>query len=446
MEPMPAHDLLRQLPAVDDLLRRPALLPLWRQLGPAGARRVIAAVLAELRAAPTPEKLAALEATLAAAAHRRREPSLRPVINATGVILHTNLGRAPLSAAAAARLAEIASSYTNLELDLATGHRARRDRHLDALLAELTGAEASLVVNNNAAAVLLALHTLAVDLQGEVLISRGELVEIGESFRIADIVARGGARLVEVGATNRTRLADYQAALTPATRLILRVHRSNFVQAGFVEQPELAALADFARQHGLPLVEDLGSGALAPLPGLSPEPTVAASLRAGVDLVTYSGDKLLGGPQAGLLSGRAPLIARLRANPLFRALRVDKLILAALEATLAAYARGDLDSLPVFALAAAPGLEARVRAFAAQLPPALGAEVVAGESLLGGGSTPGQTLPTWLIALPPDCAPRLRRAQPPVLARLERDRCLLDLRTVFACQEPALRDALTIEA
>ncbi|HUX68689.1 MAG TPA: L-seryl-tRNA(Sec) selenium transferase [Terriglobales bacterium] len=439
---MSARDLLRQLPAVDELLRRPALAPLWRELGPAGARHVIAAVLAELRADPTPAKLAALDASLAAAAHRRLQPSLRPVINATGVILHTNLGRAPLSPAAAARLAEVAASYTNLELDLATGLRARRDRHLDPLLAELTGAEASLVVNNNAAAVLLAVHTLAVDLQGEVLVSRGELVEIGESFRIADIVARGGARLVEVGSTNRTRLADYAAALTPATRLILRVHRSNFVQTGFVEQPELAALAAFAHEHALPLLEDLGSGALVPLPALPSEPTVAASLRAGVDLVAYSGDKLLGGPQAGLLSGRAPLLARLRANPLFRALRVDKLTLAALEATLAAYARGDRDALPVFALAAAPALEARVRAFAAQLPPALGADILAGESLLGGGSTPGQSLPAWLIALPPNFAPRLRLAQPPVLARLERDRCLLDLRTVFPHQQPALLAAL----
>ncbi|MGH9481391.1 MAG: L-seryl-tRNA(Sec) selenium transferase [Terriglobales bacterium] len=446
---MPGRDLRRRIPAVDALLRRPGLVPLWARLGPDGARRVIAEVLEDLRRAPTEAKLAGLDGALYTAAARRLEPALRPVINATGVVLHTNLGRAPLAAVAAARVAEAAANYTNLELDLASGRRARRDRILEPLLAELTGAEASLVVNNNAAAVLLALHTLAVDLRGEVLISRGELVEIGESFRMHEIVARGGARLVEVGATNRTRLADYQAAITPASRLILRVHRSNFTMRGYVAQPALAELAGLARRARLPLVEDLGSGCLAPLPGLPPQPTVAESLRAGADLVTYSGDKLLGGPQAGLVSGRATLVARLRANPLFRALRVDRLTYAALEATLSLYARGAGLEVPLVQLLAADRLEARVRAFAARLPPALGAVIKPGISLVGGGAAPGQSLATWLILLPQALAARLR--QPgrdaageltPVVARVERGKCALDLRTVFPGQEGALLRAL----
>ena len=421
---------------MDELLRRSSLAPLWSELGPAGARRVIQEVLAEFRAASGPPDV--IESALRAAAARRLAPSQRAVINATGVILHTNLGRAPLAAAAVARLVE-AAGYTNLELDLAAGARARRDRHLDALLAELTGAEASIAVNNNAAAVMLALNTLAGDLDGEILVSRGELVEIGESFRIADIVARGGARLVEVGATNRTRLDDYAAAVTARTRVILRVHRSNFVQRGYVGQPALSELAALAHARGLPLVEDLGSGCLAPLPGVAPdEPVVRASLAAGADLVAYSGDKLLGGPQAGLVSGRAALVARLRANPMFRALRLDKLRLAALEATLALHARQAWDELPVAAMARAAGLESRTRAFAARLPAALSAEVRPGASLLGGGSTPEAPLSGWVVALPEALAPLLRHQQPPVVARLEDGRCLLDLRTV----PPELEDRL----
>jgi L-seryl-tRNA(Ser) seleniumtransferase len=402
-------------------------------------------VLADLRAAPAPFDPAALEPALRAAAARRLAPSQRPLINATGVILHTNLGRAPLAPAAVARLAEVAAHYTNLEFDLASGARARRDRHLDALLAEVTGAEAGLVVNNNAAAVMLALNTLAGDLDGEIVVSRGELVEIGESFRIADIIARGGARLVEVGATNRTRLDDYAAAITPRTRVLLRVHRSNFVQRGYVGQPALAELAALARARGLPLVEDQGSGCLAPLPGL-PQPVVRASLDAGADLVTCSGDKLLGGPQAGLVAGRAALVARLRANPMFRALRVDKLRLAALEATLDLHARQAWSELPVAALALAAGLESRTRAFAAALPPALRAEVVPAAALFGGGSSPDATLAGWAVALPQALAPLLRRQHPPVVARVEHGRCLLDLRTVFPAQEESLRQAVVSAA
>jgi len=425
---------------VDDLLRRPSLAGAWAATGPVLARRVIAAVLAEARQQPL--AAADLETRLLAAARGATAPSLQPVINATGVLLHTNLGRAPLSALAAARLADAAANYTNLEFDLETGERSRRDRHLAPLLAALSQAEASIVVNNNAAAVLLALTELAVDRQGEVLVSRGELIEIGESFRIPDIVARGGARLVEVGSTNRTRLGDYAQAITPATRMILRVHRSNFTMSGFVEQPPLAALAALAHAHRLPLVEDLGSGCLVAFPGLADEPVVAESIAAGVDLVTYSGDKLLGGPQAGILSGRAPLIARLRANPLYRALRVDALTLAALEATLDALRRLAWHELPLAAMASADDLEARTRAFALRLPPEMHAEVVPGESVFGGGATPARTLPTWLIRLPQRFAQILRHGQPAVVARVEHGHCCLDLRTVFPAQDDALLTAV----
>ncbi|MGH9468286.1 MAG: L-seryl-tRNA(Sec) selenium transferase [Terriglobales bacterium] len=430
----------RRIPSVDELLRRPALANTWTALGPEGARRVIAEGLDGLRHAPSEEALANLEDTLRATAARRRAPSLRRVINATGVILHTNLGRAPLAAAAAARMGEIAGGYSNLELDLAGGRRARRDRHVAGWLAELTGAEASIVVNNNAAAVLLAVHTLARD--GEVVVSRGELVEIGESFRIADIVEAAGARLVEVGATNRTRLADYERALTARTRLILRVHQSNFAMRGFAGQAPLAELAALARRRRVPLVEDLGSGSLVGLPGTAGEPTVRESLRAGAMLVTYSGDKLLGGPQAGLISGAAKRVEALRTNPLFRALRADRTVYAALEATLEIYARQGWGELPIFASAAARDLEARTRRFAAQLPGALGASVEADTAMVGGGALPEQTLPSWVIALPQGLAAKLRTGEPPVIARSAGKRCLLDLRTVSAGDEAALLAAI----
>jgi len=433
----------RAIPSVDLLLRRPELAGLWQELGPAGARRVIREQLAALRASPDKEfaaALAGLDAALLQAARDRLRPSLRPVLNATGVPLHTNLGRAPLAAAAVARVAEIAANYSNLELDLATGKRARRDRHIDRLLADLAGAEASLVVNNNAAAILLAVNTLAGD-GGEVLISRGELVEIGESFRIAEIVERAGARVREVGSTNRTSLADYARACGGSTRLILRVHRSNFLMRGFVARPELRELVALGRQRKLAVLEDLGSGNLG---SVSNEPTVSDSLRQGIGAVTFSGDKLLGGPQAGLLSGKAKLVARMRANPLFRALRVDRLAYAALEATLELCARGQWSELPIAAMAAMPEaeLERRARAFAAQLPAALGAQVLRGRAPIGGGAAPGHALRTWLIALPQDCAPRLRQGDPPVLARVARGRCLLDLRTLLPGQDAALLRAV----
>src|SRR6185312_10220502 len=437
-----SHTLLRQVPSVDTLLRRAELAPLWRELGPQGARRVIGECLAALRAAPTVEGLENLGAALHAAAGRRLQPSLRAVINATGVVLHTNLGRAPLARAAVERMAEIAGGYCNLELDLGSGRRARRDRHVAGWLRELTGAAGHIVVNNNAAAVLLAVHTLALERRGEVLVSRGELVEIGEGFRIADIIERAGARLIEVGSTNRTRLADYQKAINRRTRLILRVHRSNFTMHGFVEQPPLAALAALAREHQLPLVEDLGSGSLSPLPGTGPEPLVRESLENGATLVTYSGDKLLGGPQAGLISGDATTVERLRANPLYRALRADRLTYAGLEATLALYAREAWAELPIFAAAAAPDLEARTRAFAASLPPTLAATVESARAVVGGGSLPGQSLANWRIGLPEALAEPLRRGTPPVVTRLEDGRCWCDLRTVLPAQLPELKAAI----
>jgi L-seryl-tRNA(Ser) seleniumtransferase len=428
---------------VDALLRRPGLAPLWRDLGPQGARRVIAECLATLRASPTAEGIAALDGALRAAAARRLAPSLRPVINATGVILHTNLGRAPLPRAAVERVAEIGGDDSNRELVRSSGRRSRRDRHVLACGLELCGAAGHCIVNNNAAAVLLAVHTLALETRGEVLVSRGELVEIGEGFRIADIIARAGARLIEVGSTNRTRLADYEDAITRRTRLILRVHRSNFSLHGFVEQPPLAALAALAQRHKLPLVEDLGSGVLAPLPGAESEPRVADSLRAGATLVTYSGDKLLGGPQAGLISGEAAVVEKLRSNPLYRALRADRLAYAALEATLALYARQAWSDIPIFAAAAAPDLEARTRAFAASLPRTLQASVEAGTALVGGGSLPGHSLPTWRLGLPETMADPLRRGTPPVVTRLEDGRCWCDLRTVLPAQLPRLQAAIT---
>lgn len=449
------------LPSVDELLRAPELAALWEALGPAWARAVIREALEARRqnwrqgGGRTAEPI---EAELRARGAARLAWSLRPVINATGTILHTNLGRAPLSAEAAARVAELAVGYSNLEFDLATGRRGRRDVHAEALACELTGAERTLVVNNNAAAVLLVVNTLAAETPGEapgeVLVSRGELVEIGGSFRIPEVLARGGARLVEVGATNRTRIGDYRRAITPATRLILRVHRSNFEMRGFIEQPALAELCALGAETGIPVAEDMGSGCLLDLSpaGLRREPLVGDSLAAGVAVVTYSGDKLLGGPQAGLLSGRRAILDRLRANPLFRALRVDRLTYAALEATLRAYARQRYAEIPALRMIFAGNLEARARRWAAALDAAQDgfwrAEVVAAESVVGGGSTPGQSLATFAVALAPEgwtadeLEARLRAATPPVIARIHAGRVLLDPRTVAEEQEPALLAAL----
>ena len=359
----PKANLFRKLPSVDELLRSEAIAALIEREGHVAVADAARAVLDHLRAEiasghlDEPAVEAAVKGIGDAVERQLRAAlnySLRPVINATGVILHTNLGRAPLAPAVLQHIAETAGVYSNLEFDVSRGERSRRD-HADRLFARLLnpeqgGAEAaeisSIVVNNNAAAVLLALNTLGEG--GEVIVSRGELVEIGGSFRIPDVMAKSGAMLREVGTTNRTRLADYEQAINERTRLLLRVHRSNFQIVGFTEQPSLEELAALGRERGIPVIEDLGSGALFDLRtvGVTARPGLRRILRAGVDVVTYSGDKLLGGPQAGLLSGRREVMARIRRNPLFRALRVDKLTYAALEATLLAYVRQDYDAIP----------------------------------------------------------------------------------------------------
>jgi L-seryl-tRNA(Ser) seleniumtransferase len=382
--------------------------------------------------------------------------SLRPVINATGVILHTNLGRAPLPEAAIRRISEVAGRYSNLEFDIAAGERGKRDVHVERLFSRLLNQEGvsgirTVVVNNCAAAVMLALNTLAEG--GEVVVSRGELVEIGGSFRVPDVMSKSGAVLREVGTTNRTRIQDYERAINERTRLLLRVHRSNFAIIGFTEQPSLEELCELGRKHKIPVMEDLGGGALVPLRSLGiNESGVADSLRAGVDLVTYSGDKMLGGPQAGMLSGREELIQRVRSNPLFRALRVDKLTYAALEATLMEYVRHNPDAIPFVRMLRTPVEEVRKRAEALreklQAARLLKAEIIAGESLVGGGSAPTSTLPTVLLAIAveslsaDELAARLRANSPPVVVRVEEGRVLLDLRTIMEDEEAELLRAL----
>ncbi len=457
----PAESLLRQLPSVDELLGRPVLAARCRELPRALVADAVREALQVTRAAierdPRPELVALerLEQLAVEMLERWQQPSLRPVINATGVLLHTNLGRAPLGREAARRVAEAAVTYTTLEYDLEQGRRGRRDQHVAGLLGRLLGAEAALVVNNNAAAVFLVLHTLARD--GEVVVSRGELIEIGEGFRIPDIMQASGARLREVGTTNRTRLADYEQAIGPATRLLLRVHHSNFRIVGFTGRPELEELVELGRRTGLPVYEDLGSGALVAPAGLE-EPLATASLRAGVSLVSFSGDKLLGGPQAGIVAGRSDLVQRVRRNPLYRALRVDKMTIAALEETLRDYLLGRLDRIPVLQMMhiAPDVLRARAEALVAALEARLGSglcafAVVPGQSVVGGGSTPAQTLPTWVVRIRSrrDSAVvlerRLRTLAPPllpVIVRIEDEQLALDLRTVFVDQQEALLASL----
>jgi L-seryl-tRNA(Ser) seleniumtransferase len=428
----------RQLPSVDELAGSLVNLEdrFPRRLIVDECRRALEAARALIRAGGKAPAALGLEVTRGLEALAR--PSLAPVINATGVILHTNLGRAPLAQAA------MPSRYSNLEYDVASGRRGRRDTHAGVLLERLLGRPA-IAVNNGAAAVYLALHELAPG--GEVIVSRGELIEIGDGFRIPEIMARSGARLVEVGATNRTRLEDYRHAVTPQTRLILRVHPSNFKLTGFSGKPPLDELAGLAREVGVPLYEDLGSGCLLPLQGHGiDEPTVADSLRAGVNLVSFSGDKLLGGPQAGILAGDAGLIARLRRNPMFRALRLDKLVIASLETTLRHWLFEEWAAIPALRMVQLSPADIRRRAESlVRAWGRPGVDVVDGESLAGGGSTPEQVLPTALIAVKGDAAGmerRLRAATPPVIARIAGDRLLLDLRTVDPAEEPSLLEAL----
>ncbi|MGA2152773.1 MAG: L-seryl-tRNA(Sec) selenium transferase [Bryobacteraceae bacterium] len=430
---------LRELPAVHEVLARlaaeTARYP--RALVVAEIRRAIEDARSDILAGRDCEPPVAVRVKSALDAIAR--PSLRRVINATGVVVHTNLGRAPLAAFS------IQVGYSNLEYDLATGKRGKRDIHAGPLLERLLNAPA-IAVNNNAAALLLALNELAAG--GEVVVSRGELIEIGDGFRIPEIMARSGAALREVGATNRTRIEDYRDAIGDRTRLLLRVHPSNFRIQGFTARPELSELVALGRERGLPVFEDLGSGCVVDLrPFGIDEPLVPASLEAGVDLVSFSGDKLLGGPQAGILAGKAEIVARLRRNPLFRALRLDKLIYQALETTLRLLLLERWDEIPALAMIRQPAaaIRARAEALVAQVP-GLRAEVVPGASVIGGGATPEQSIPTWLISIDcPDVAAaerQLRGADPPVVARIEKDRLLLDLRTVFADEEPGLLHSL----
>jgi len=461
------QDRLRRLPSVDRLLQTPIAQQLVAQYGHEATVYQLRAVLEDGRQSILGgAESVCEEAILAQTAQSlgvRLGPSLRPVINATGVIIHTNLGRVPLSQAAREAMDAVAAGYSNLEYNLQVGRRGTRYLHAESLLCQLTGAEAALVVNNNAGAVLLMLAALA---QGrEVIISRGQLVEIGGGFRIPEVMRQSGAHLVEVGTTNRTYLHDYEAAIGEGTVAIMRAHRSNFCLTGFVHEPLLEELAALAHERGLLLFDDLGSGALLDTSsfGLAHEPMMQESVGAGVDLVSASGDKLLGGPQAGILVGRRELIERLRHFPLTRALRVDKITLAALQATLHAYVTGRAcEEIPVWQMIAAPveELEAlAVRGLGALRQEGIEAAVVETQSAVGGGSLPGQTLPTRALALRAPSADRLaarlRTGTPPVVARIQEDLVLLDLRTILPAlaegSEPeeelvrALRQALTVE-
>jgi L-seryl-tRNA(Ser) seleniumtransferase len=465
-------DLLRRIPSVDELLLQPRLTALAQRVDRNLLLEVTRTVLAELRARIAGATTAGLSGEIAVQAsdsasleERITEivegilaRSLQSVINATGVILHTNLGRAPLTAAVMEELGRCVTQYSNLEYDLETGSRGKRDVHVAQLLERLSGAEAAIVVNNCAAAVLLVLAALAKG--GEVIVSRGELIEIGDGFRIPEIMAESGATLREVGTTNRTRIADYERAIGENTRLLLRVHPSNFKIIGFADRPSLQDLAALSQRTGLPLVEDLGSGCIADLSAAGiAEPLVRQSIEAGVSVVMFSGDKLLGGPQAGIIAGKKELVGRIRRHPLFRALRVDKLTIASLAATLGAYLRGALDEIPALRMIRATPAELKRRAenflreLTREVP--LGEvemEIADGASLVGGGSTPEQALPSKVIRIASarysaaQLEQRLRRAPAgiSVVARVEEDRLILDLRTVLPDQEPLLLKGLAL--
>lgn len=453
----------RRLPSVDALIGAAEIATLAADYGREqvvqAARDALAAARAEIARGSTAPHHDEWPVRVRHVMDAAAAPSLHPVVNATGIILHTNLGRAPLSSEALRAMAAVAQGYSNLEYHLEAGERGSRHDHARNLLVRLTGAEDAIVVNNNAAALLLVLSALCAGRQ--VLISRGQLVEIGGGFRIPDVLRQSGAELVEVGTTNRTHLRDFESAISERSAAILRVHSSNFRQIGFVAMPELHALAEFAQrprpgQEPLLLVDDLGSGALLPTQayGLSQEPTVQESLGAGADLVCFSGDKLLGGPQAGIIVGRNHWVARLRSHPLARALRVDKLTLAALEATLRAYVQGRaVEVIPVWQMIAAPNdsLLARATAWQHALRIAgVTSHLWPGESAIGGGSLPGETLPTTLLAVPapaPEAeldalARHLRLGEPAVVCRIHKDHLLLDPRTVLPIQDEALLGAL----
>lgn len=452
-----SKERLRQLPSVDRLLGTEAVQALVAAYGHrqtvAALRQTLDLARDEVRTGADVPDAATIAARTEALLQARLAPTLRPAINATGVIIHTNLGRAPLSAAARAAVEAVARGYSTLEYDLEAGQRGRRSVHAERLLCELTGAESALVVNNNAGAVLLALTGMA---QGRgVVISRGQLVEIGGGFRVPEVMAHSGARLIEIGTTNRTHLRDYEQALDahPDAVLILRAHHSNFRIIGFTAEPTLAELVALGAAHGVPVLDDLGSGALLDTAqfGLMHEPTVQESVAVGAAVVCFSGDKLLGGPQAGVIVGKAEYVEPLKRHPLARALRADKLCLAALQATLLHYLKDEAtEQIPVWRMIAAPPdeIERRAQSWRRALARAgIAAEIVDGRSTVGGGSLPGETLPTRLVALkvdsPDAVAAALRAATPPVIARIEEDRLVLDPRTVLAEEERALLRVVT---
>ena len=426
---------LRDLPSVDELARGSD-----DALGVEAARVVLARAREDIQAGADPGDLQEqLREELTAA----RSPRLRRALNATGVVVHTNLGRAPLPEAALDRVREVGRGYSNLEYDLSAGTRGSRQDHVAGILRRLTGAEAALVVNNNAAAVLLALAALA---EGrDVLVSRGELIEIGDGFRIPDVLARSGARLVEVGTTNRTRVADYEQAIEPETAVLLRVHQSNFRLVGFTELPSLAELAKIAQRHDLPLVDDLGSGALSPSNTvlLREEPSVRESLEAGADLVCFSGDKLLGGPQAGIVVGNAELVERLRRHPLQRAVRADKLTIAALEGTLALYLEPEraLREVPVLRMALEDADAVRGRAV--RLAELTGGELEETVGRIGGGALPLAELASFACAVEEELAAPLRAGEPPVVGVVRDGRLLLDCRTLSGAEAEEVAAAVS---
>jgi len=461
---------LRELPAVDAVLREPVVQQWAERLAPSLLTEIVRQVVqeerqrllaGESREERDPESGAAgsrLPKLAAIVSHRAQQwaaPSLAPVINATGIVLHTNLGRARLSQPAQAAVQAVAAGYSNLEFDLATGERGDRYTHVTRLLTFLTGAEDALVVNNNAGAVLLAIACLARD-RG-VVVSRGELVEIGGSFRVPEVMEQSGARLIETGTTNKTYLADYARAITEDTALLLKVHPSNFRIIGFTHQPSRQELVGLGREKGIPVMEDLGSGLLLDLQpaGYPAEPLVSEVVAAGVEVVTFSGDKLLGGPQAGIIVGRRVHLARMKRHPLLRALRIDKLTLAALEATLRAYLEpaSVWQQIPTLQrlTVAADELQEQARSLVAALPAQFGAPVAvqADHSQVGGGSMPGFSIPTWVVAIKPGrhsaqrWAEQLRRQSPPVICRIQEEQVLLDMRTVLPEELPNLARALT---
>ena len=442
---------LRLLPSVDEILQSATGQRLITQYSRTMTLRALRATLARARAdirhgaaCPSFEELLA---TAEQILQREQQPRLRPLINATGVIINTNLGRSPLSQEALQAVQQVAGGYSNLEYELEAGERGSRHTHVNALLRELTGAEAALVANNNAAAVLLALSSLAMG--SEVIISRGQLVEIGGGFRVPDVMRQSGCQLVEVGTTNRTRISDYQAALNEHTALLLSVHPSNFLITGFTESTPVSALAELAHRHNLLVMHDLGSGCLLATEryGLAHEPTPQESLAAEADVVCFSGDKLLGGPQAGILVGKADILARIAKHPLMRAVRIDKMTLAALEATLRHYQRNEAEMhIPIWRMISAQPekIANRVRTWTMKLQAqGIPARTQRGESTIGGGSLPGETLPTTLLALdaaqlplPVDeLAKRLRLRSTPIITRILRDTLLLDPRTVLEEQD-----------